>query len=335
MRTRRSPGQSRGCRSAPSVTEWWPEWREQEKPRRKHGNASDGRALARGCGSGVPTTPAPTWEWTGPHFPMEEVYSCLVDTRGDRRGCSPAHRRAGSARRCGAPTTWARPGRRRPTARSASPRTPASRWPGSGSWSARGRGRRGLGRHRARRRLPVHRPRRDVRPRAGAVGPPAPHRVERRASVDRPSTRSCPHPTDPASVTAAISTGGVYRTTDDGASWFPSNQGIKAEFMPGDLHYPEFGQCVHKVVAAPGQAGPAVPAEPRRRLPLRGRRGLLAVHRRRAPVRLRLPDRRPTRTSPTRSSSSRSVGRRLPLAGRREGPGLALPRRRRHLGAAR
>ena len=24
------------------------------------------------------------WSWTGPHFAMEEVYSCLVDTRGDR-----------------------------------------------------------------------------------------------------------------------------------------------------------------------------------------------------------------------------------------------------------
>ncbi len=23
------------------------------------------------------------WEFTGPHFDMEEVYSCLVDTRGD------------------------------------------------------------------------------------------------------------------------------------------------------------------------------------------------------------------------------------------------------------
>src|SRR3954449_430073 len=23
------------------------------------------------------------WSWTGPHFPMEEVYSCMVDTRGD------------------------------------------------------------------------------------------------------------------------------------------------------------------------------------------------------------------------------------------------------------
>ena len=22
------------------------------------------------------------WSWTGPHFPMEEVYSCMIDTRG-------------------------------------------------------------------------------------------------------------------------------------------------------------------------------------------------------------------------------------------------------------
>ena len=24
------------------------------------------------------------WSWTGPHFDMEEVYSCMIDTRGDR-----------------------------------------------------------------------------------------------------------------------------------------------------------------------------------------------------------------------------------------------------------
>ena len=23
-----------------------------------------------------------SWEWTGPHFPMEEVYSVMIDTRG-------------------------------------------------------------------------------------------------------------------------------------------------------------------------------------------------------------------------------------------------------------
>jgi photosystem II stability/assembly factor-like uncharacterized protein len=56
-----------------------------------------------------------------------------------------------------------------------------------------------------------------------------------------------PHPTDADTVTVAMSTGGVYRTGDRGKSWAPANTGIKAEFMPGDIQYPEFGQCVHKV----------------------------------------------------------------------------------------
>lgn len=56
-----------------------------------------------------------------------------------------------------------------------------------------------------------------------------------------------PHPTDPDRVLAAISTGGVYRTQDGGSSWQASNTGVKAEFMPGERFFPEFGQCVHKV----------------------------------------------------------------------------------------
>ena len=47
----------------------------------------------------------------------------------------------------------------------------------------------------------------------------------------------------------AISTGGVYRTDDGGASWQVSNSGVRAQFLP-DQH-PEFGQCVHKVVSHP------------------------------------------------------------------------------------
>lgn len=46
----------------------------------------------------------------------------------------------------------------------------------------------------------------------------------------------------------AVSTGGVYVTEDGGKSWHPSNRGIRAEFLPEK--YPEFGQCVHKVVQA-------------------------------------------------------------------------------------
>lgn len=56
-----------------------------------------------------------------------------------------------------------------------------------------------------------------------------------------------PHPADPDSMTVAMSAGGVYRTADGGLTWEPANRGIKAEFMPDDIRYPEFGQCVHKV----------------------------------------------------------------------------------------
>jgi len=48
-----------------------------------------------------------------------------------------------------------------------------------------------------------------------------------------------------------ISTGGVYRTDDGGRTWAARNKGIRAEFLPEK--YPEFGQCVHKIVQHPGR----------------------------------------------------------------------------------
>ncbi len=60
-----------------------------------------------------------------------------------------------------------------------------------------------------------------------------------------------PHPTDPARVLVAMSTGGVYRTADGGESWAPANRGILADFLPGEE--PEFGQCVHKVARNPSR----------------------------------------------------------------------------------
>jgi hypothetical protein len=60
-----------------------------------------------------------------------------------------------------------------------------------------------------------------------------------------------PHFTDPKRMIVAMSTGGAYRTDDEGASWQPRNQNIRAEFLPEK--YPEFGQCVHKISGNPAQ----------------------------------------------------------------------------------
>jgi len=51
---------------------------------------------------------------------------------------------------------------------------------------------------------------------------------------------------DPNSIKIAISTGGVYQSADGGENWQVTNKGVKAYFLPDQ--YPEFGQCVHKVV---------------------------------------------------------------------------------------
>jgi photosystem II stability/assembly factor-like uncharacterized protein len=59
-------------------------------------------------------------------------------------------------------------------------------------------------------------------------------------------------PRDPNKLTVAISTGGVYRSDDGGSSWQSSNKGIRADFMPEDQRFPEYGQCVHKVARDPG-----------------------------------------------------------------------------------
>lgn len=60
-----------------------------------------------------------------------------------------------------------------------------------------------------------------------------------------------PDPSNSDRMWVAISTGGVYRTEDGGKDWQPRNKGIRAPYLPPDQQYPEWGQCVHKVVSHP------------------------------------------------------------------------------------
>jgi serine/threonine protein kinase len=57
------------------------------------------------------------------------------------------------------------------------------------------------------------------------------------------------HPTDPGRMHIGISAAGVYRTDDGGRTWQARNRGIRVTFMPE--RFPEFGQCVHKIVRHP------------------------------------------------------------------------------------
>lgn len=58
-------------------------------------------------------------------------------------------------------------------------------------------------------------------------------------------------PHNPARMYVGISAVGVFRTDDAGATWQTANRGTRAEFMPDK--FPEYGQCVHKLLLAPGQ----------------------------------------------------------------------------------
>lgn len=61
-------------------------------------------------------------------------------------------------------------------------------------------------------------------------------------------------PVDLERMYVAISAAGVFRTTDGGVSWETANKGTRANFMPDQPPvYPEYGQCVHKMVLNPSQ----------------------------------------------------------------------------------
>ena len=59
-------------------------------------------------------------------------------------------------------------------------------------------------------------------------------------------------PGDDRQMWVAISAAGVFHSGDGGKTFEPRNRGTRADFFPEDMRYPEFGQCVHCLVAAPG-----------------------------------------------------------------------------------
>ena len=194
------------------------------------------------------------WRIDGPHFPGESVYAMAYDERGGRRRLLAATRSFhwGSGIRTSDDfgRNWTAPDR--PTVRF-DPETglslvqiwqilpgpandPDLLWAGveptalfasrdgGDTWSAVD----GLVRH-------EHRPK--WTPGAGGM---CLHTI-----VPDPGSRD--------RMVIAMSTGGVYRTEDGGASWRARNVGVRAEFLPNK--YPEFGQCVHKVVQHPARPG--------------------------------------------------------------------------------
>jgi hypothetical protein len=58
-------------------------------------------------------------------------------------------------------------------------------------------------------------------------------------------------PRDPARLTIAISSGGVWRSDDAGASWRAVGQGLRAEYVPPELTYSPASQDPHRLAHCP------------------------------------------------------------------------------------
>jgi hypothetical protein len=66
---------------------------------------------------------------------------------------------------------------------------------------------------------------------------------------DKPGIHSiCVDPRDSRTVAVAISTGGVWETRDNGATWSIGGAGLRAEYMPPDQAYTPVHQDVHRMV---------------------------------------------------------------------------------------
>jgi hypothetical protein len=71
--------------------------------------------------------------------------------------------------------------------------------------------------------------------------------------ADYPGIHSvCVDPTDARRVAVGVSTGGVWATEDDGATWHISSHGMRAAYMPPELQHDPHVQDVHRLVQCPG-----------------------------------------------------------------------------------
>ncbi len=61
-------------------------------------------------------------------------------------------------------------------------------------------------------------------------------------------------PKDDRKLWVGISSVGVFHSADGGESWEPRNQGTRCDYLPEEQRYPEYGQCVHCLVMAPGKS---------------------------------------------------------------------------------
>ncbi|MEO3755317.1 exo-alpha-sialidase [Streptomyces sp. B6B3] len=192
----------------------------------------------------------PGWEFEGPHFAAQAVYAVAVDRRGDRPrllvGADSSHFGPSVFRSDDLGASWQEPGRPavafpdgtdaslervwqlQPAGAAEPDVVYAGTEPGALFRSADGGETFELMRP-----LWDHPTRERWEPGGGGLGL---HTV-------------LTDPRDPRAVTVAVSAGGVYRTTDGGGSWFPSNSGVQVVFQPE--RFPDFGQCVHKVARDP------------------------------------------------------------------------------------
>ena len=192
----------------------------------------------------------------------------------------------------------------------------------------------GLGRHRARRRVALRRPGRDLHPRARAVGPPAPPGVGRR--VRRPG-----HPHAPAAPDRPVSADGgdldrrrLPAPPTGAAPGRPRNQGIRPSSFPRASSTPSSGSACTR--------SPGTRRDPERlyaqnhggvyRSDDEG--GAWVLHRRRAAVATSASRSWSTRTTPTPSTSSRSTAPAVATRPRVDARVWRCARRRRLLGPA-